>query len=118
MVGNSCDSVCVRSTTRILPLATACANARRSMSGIDKFLVADLALERLGIDGEPLTHVLGDVADEYVFKSALERFDHGLRKRGWRHLRRRHGLEPFGFERAEEDVEHLDAAGTQLRTQA
>ena len=72
----------------------------------------------LGLTARRCADVLGDVADERIFDALLERADHGVGERRRRHLRRRHGLEPFGLERAEEHVQNLHAAGPQLRAHA
>src|SRR5215813_8513661 len=92
MVGNSCDRVCVRSMTRISPLATARANAFRS-TVIRHPSACHFALERLWVDRKALPDVLGDVAHEYVLDPTLERANHGVGERRRRHLRRRHDLE-------------------------
>src|ERR1700734_4221043 len=119
MVGKSCDRVCVRSTTRISPEATARANDKTStvirvaLGSLifARTLARHFALERLRIDGKPRADVIGDIADKHILKTALQTADHCVGKRRRRKLRRRHGLKPFGFERAEEHVHHFATAG-------
>src|SRR5262249_22658348 len=110
IVGNSCDSVWVKSMTRISPLATACANDSRS-KGIGTPSSHQFALERLRIDREALPDVLGDVTDKYVLDPLLQRANYCGGERRRRHLRRWNGLKPLGVQRPEEYVHHLDPAG-------
>src|SRR5262245_24841360 len=124
MTGKSGLSVKVRSTTRTAPDATAPANCLRPLLSIALLpfqrarLRPKLTLDRLGIRRKAPANVLCDIAHEHVLESALERRHDGGRDRAWRHLRRRHRLEPFNVQRPREHVHHLDATGPKLRAQA
>src|SRR6185437_7774338 len=87
MVGNSCASVCVRSTTRTSPEDTARANERRSMVAIS---ARHLAFERFRVYRKPRPNVLGDIADKGVLDALLQGANHGVGERSRSHLRWRH----------------------------
>src|SRR5580692_9938534 len=112
MVGNSGDSVWVRSTTRMAPEAIALAKARRSVVAMMDFLSVrtEFAFDCFWICIEPLPDILRDIADEDVLKPLFQCGDDRLCQRRGREFRRWNGLEPFGFERSEKRIEHLDAA--------
>src|SRR5438309_318647 len=99
------------------PVAMAPAKASRS-GGVMSLSCscAELALERLGIDSQARTNVLGDVADEDVLEALLQGPHGGASERRRRDLGRRHCLVPFGLEGTKEDIHHLHAARTQLGT--
>src|SRR5262249_59811437 len=72
----------VRSAAGVAPAAIASAKDRRS--GVLIVLLAELALERLGIGGEPRTDVLRHVADEHLLEAPAQR-PHGGRGARGRH---------------------------------